>query len=342
MAVPGLPLPRFSIPNPVAPRLLKELRQRAGEHLPRIVFPESEDPRVLEAAAAVAREGIGRPILLGGRTFELASKELGDLENLVIRGDPRRPKIAELILSKRKHRGMTSDEAFEKAGEPLFFGAGLVALGAAEACVAGSIRTTAEVIRSGLWTVGLAKDVNSCSSFFLMLRGDHALSFADAGVLPDPSAEQLAEIGINTAKCHLRLTQEEPKIAFLSFSTKGSASHPRVEKVQKAVHIAKKMAPEILMDGELQADAALVPEVARKKAKGSPLEGQANVLVFPDLDSGNIAYKIAERLGGFVALGPLLQGLARPIMDLSRGCSVEDIVHVAACAGLLGEKNRQK
>jgi len=249
--------------------------------------------------------------------------------------DDRFEQVVEHIFERRRAAGLDRDGAAELARKPLFFAASLVALGEADGCVAGATHTTAEVIRAGIYCVGMATDIPIVSSMFLMVRGITNYSYADGGVLPDPDPSQLAAIASSSAKNHRLLTTEEPRVAFLSFSTKGSAEHSRIDKVREGLRIFREQHPEIEADGELQFDTAIIPEVAAAKAPDSSVAGRANVFVFPDLDSGNLAYKITHRLASFQALGPLIQGLARPCLDLSRGCNADDIVQVSVIASVM-------
>jgi phosphate acetyltransferase len=222
--------------------------------------------------------------------------------------------------------------------DPLYLAATMVATGVADAAVGGSLTTTGEVIRAAIHSIGLCEGNNTVSSTFLMaLENKPPLTYADCGVVPYPDAEQLADIALESARTHQRLTGEEPKVAMLSFSTKGSSKHERTELVVEATKLIQQKVPELTIDGELQFDAAFVPHVAERKAPESPLKGQGNVFIFPNLDAGNIAYKITERLAGASATGPILQGLAKPMMDLSRGCTWQDIVNAACVAILMGE-----
>ncbi len=249
--------------------------------------------------------------------------------------DPRIDQVCQHILDRRRHKGMTESEAEILAQQALPFAASLVALGHADASVAGAVHTTGDVIRAGLQFVGLAEGITTVSSLFLMVKGDEALSFADGAVVPSPDSDQLAAIAKATSHNHELFTGEPARVAFLSFSTKGSAEHDDVQKVRAALERFRNIAPDVDADGELQFDAAYVDAIAKSKAPGSPVAGKANVFVFPDLNAGNIGYKIAQRLGGYAAFGPVVQGLAKPCLDLSRGCNSTDIVNTAVLASIM-------
>ncbi len=314
--------------------VIERLRERAAKQPRRIIFPESDDPRVIEAANRLAEGGIATPVLLDppqGAGIHPA------IETMSLQDDALREDAAMQLYRNRQHKGLSPEGAREAvAADRLIFAAALVKLGKVEAGIAGSLATTANVLRAGLYGIGTLPNGHLVSSFFLIqFTEGNTVSFADCAVVPDPDADQLAEIAVTTARSHRRLTGTEPRVALLSFSTLGSAEHLRVDKVRRAKQRALEIDPQLLIDGELQFDAAYSAQVARRKAKDSPVAGQANVFIFPDLDSGNIGYKIAERIGKAAAYGPIIQGLQSPWMDLSRGCSADDIINVAAITACL-------
>lgn len=306
-----------------------------------IVYPDSLDERAIRAARICVDEKIAR-ITLVGKTDAIKTKAAEikiSLDGIGIVDPETSPdfeKYWKIYYDLRKSKGMTEEQAKTTLRNSLYFGVMMVREGVADGSLAGSISTTGDVMRSGIQIIGVSPGISIVSSFFLMVFPQKIYSFADCAVVPDPTAEQLADIAISTAINHEKVTGEKAKVAMLSFSTKGSAEHPLIDKVRQATEFVKKKRPDILVDGEMQFDAAIVPSIGKKKAPQSPVAGDANVLIFPDLNSGNIGYKIAQRLAGAEVVGPVVQGLQKPAFDLSRGCSVEDIVSTTAINCVIG------
>lgn len=315
--------------------------EKARRDVKTIVLPEGEEERTVMAAAQIIKEGVAHPVLLGSpeqiaAAAERTGTDLTGVESIDPQTSPKAALYAEKLYELRKAKGMDEEKAKRLVKDPMYFGVLMVKMGDADGLVSGAVHTTGDMLRPALQIIKTSPGIKVVSSSFLMdlpnkaLGADGLLVYSDCVVMPCPTAEELAHIAVSAAHTARKLCGiEEPRVAFLSFSTKGSAEHELVTKVREAVRIAHELAPDLLLDGEMQLDAALIPEIGASKAKGSPVAGRANVLIFPDLQAGNIGYKLTERIGGAAACA-VLQGLDKPCNDLSRGCSVEDIVKTVA------------
>ena len=321
--------------------MIEQVKVKARQCVKTIVLPEGDEPRTVQAAVKIVQEKIARPILLGdpARVKAVAAEKGVDVSNIEIVNPLTSPKAAEYtnaLYELRKAKGVTEEQAKQLVADPMYYGIMMVKLGDADGLVSGAVHTTGDMLRPALQIIKTKPGIKVVSSSFLLdcpnksLGHNGLLVYSDCVVVPCPTAEELASIAVSAAEtAHVLCGIEEPKVALLSFSTKGSAKHELVTKVQEATRLAHEMAPDLALDGEMQFDAAIIPEIGASKAKGSPVAGHANVLIFPDLQAGNIGYKITQRIGGAEAFA-VLQGLAKPCTDLSRGCSVDDIVATVA------------
>ena len=320
---------------------IEQIKQRAKQEIKTIVLPEATDARILEAAQIIKEEGYAKVILIGNEeeVRKLANEkniDLGETEIIDPLKSDKTERYAKELYELRKAKGMTEKQANQLVLEPVYYGMMMVKLDEADGLVSGAAHSTSDTLRPALQILKTAPGTKLVSAFFVMVvpnceyGANGTFIFADSGLNEEPDADKLSEISISSSKSFKQLVGEEPKVAMLSYSTYGSAHSASTEKVVEATKLAKEKAPELLIDGELQLDAAIIPEVAEFKAKGSPLKGEANVLVFPDLGAGNIGYKLTQRLAKAEAYGPLCQGIARPVNDLSRGCSSEDVAGVVA------------
>lgn len=334
-------------------KLIDEIIARAKSDKQRIVLPESYEERTLKAADLLIKDEVADIVLIGNE-FEIKEKakslNLFNIEKAIIvnpESNNKKEEYIDLLIELRKHKGMTPDEAKHLVKDPLYLTCLMIKNGDADGEVAGAENTTGNVLRPALQIIKTSPGIRVVSGAFLMFTpfseyGDNGvLLFADCAVMPNPNANELAQIAVSSAQTWKALTGNEPRVGMLSYSTKGSAQHEMVDKVVEATKIAKEMNPDLAIDGELQADAAIVPSIGKSKAPYSELGGKANVLVFPTLESGNISYKLVQRLGNAVAVGPILQGMAAPINDLSRGCSVEDIYRIVAVTANQAIENKK-
>ena len=329
---------------------IESIKQRAKQNIKTIILPEAEDKRVLEAASKVIAQGFAKVILIGNKEqVEKDSKEnnidLSGVEIIDIKSSTKKQEYAQKLFELRQAKGMTEEEASKLIEEPIYFGMMMLKNGEADGLVSGAAHSTSNTLRPALQILKTAPNTKLVSAFFVMCvpnceYGEHGtFIYGDSGLNQNPNADELSEIAISSAKSFKSLVEAEPKVAMLSYSTYGSAKSELTEKVIEATKLVKEKAPDLLVDGELQVDSAIIPEVSKSKAPGSPIEGNANVLIFPDLNAGNIGYKLTQRLAKAEAYGPLCQGIAKPVNDLSRGCSADDIVGVVAITAVQAAEN---